>query len=355
MGDIRSTFENNFASVTSEQRVSMEDIVKLNTQSNDIEISNEGLIDGVSNFFGDIKRNFKHGKRVKLVTGHRQNKLDKNLNIIELTYQNPAWLDKRRFVEGDVKANDIARNLVRGVRGDVDINSALVSEIIAYVDKYAKEYEKVLKQYITRIKPLAEKVRRGPLTGELYSDVQEFIQEPKNRNILSSVVDHKFVFPLANTSFVNGELDYKTTYAPTKLPALTSEQVVKVTGYIKEILEYIDKTSTAAWDIVNNTFELTFIYDHNWSGWKEIEVLRDGKYGSGAILKSVGSDDSYSTLTRIAATVGGDVVSDEVLADRWTDALDSFDAYKVNQMHVLLQPLTNVANSLALWVDRSVR
>ena len=353
MGNTRATFDRNFANVTSETTVSMESIVKLNTVSDDVEVSNEGLFDPVTNYFGDIKRNWVHGKKPILAKNYRD--IGKKLNIIEITYQNESWLTKRRFVEGEIKSDGIADVLVRGVRDGVDVNSDLINEIITYTDKFNKEYVKKIEAYIQRLNPVADKVRKGPLTPELYQEVSDFTQEAKNNNLLDQVVDHRFEFPLGRVTFDNGRIERKAVYTVKKLPTLNKEQVVKVAGYIKQILEYIDKVTTDNWQLVERERNLMFVYDSGWTGWKDISLMRNGKWGVGRVLSGIGDSNGVNPLLRIAATVGGVAVTDEAMAERWENATNYMDAFRINQTHELLLPLAEVAKALAKWVDASVR
>lgn len=352
MGNTRATFDRNFANVTSEQTVSMEDIVKLNVEPEDLDVSNEGLLDPVTNFFGDIKRNFKHGKKPSMMKGN----INKQLNIIDVTYQNPSWLEKRRFIEGDIKGQDIAEVLVKGVRDGVDINSELINELIEYTDKFNKEYVNTIQGYIQRLNPVGDKVRKGPLSLELYQEVSDFIQDGKNNNLLGQVVDHRFEFPLGKVAFGNnGRVERKTVYVTKKLPALNQEQVAKVAGYIKQILQYIDTVTNNNWSMVERERNLMFAYDSGWMGWNEIERMRNGKWGVGKILNGVSDLNGLPLFIRIASAAGGAAISDEVMAKRWENAIDYMDAFQVNKTHRLLAPLNAVAYALAKWVDRSVR
>lgn len=74
--------------------------------------SNEGF----GTLVGDLMRGFKHGRK-KTVKAKLD---DKSLGNLKSTYQNPEWLSKRRFVEGDVSFKGVTGVFAGDMEGNCD-------------------------------------------------------------------------------------------------------------------------------------------------------------------------------------------------------------------------------------------
>lgn len=106
-----------------------------------ITVSTEGIMD----FFGDIFRNLKHGRKPALESLEVMSDLIKEL---KKTYGNTAWLAKRRIVEGEVKfkANfQVGDDLVKAI-----------SELKTKVDVTDKMLDDTFTKAIPKIKPWAD-------------------------------------------------------------------------------------------------------------------------------------------------------------------------------------------------------
>lgn len=73
-------------------------------------------IEGFGTLVGDLVRNFKHGRK-KSVKAELD---DKSLSNLAATYQNPAWLAKRRFVEGNVSFKGVLGVFAGDMEGNCD-------------------------------------------------------------------------------------------------------------------------------------------------------------------------------------------------------------------------------------------
>lgn len=117
-----------------------------------ITASTEGIMD----FFGDIFRNLKHGRKPALESIEVMSDLVKEL---KKTYGNEAWLAKRRIVEGEVKfkANfQVGDDLVKAIselKPKIDATDKMLHESYAKVIPKIKPWTDYLTKKVYNSKP----------------------------------------------------------------------------------------------------------------------------------------------------------------------------------------------------------
>lgn len=354
MHNLTKLLTENFGGVTTENTPSLEHLVGHPlTDDQMFQISNEGLLDVVKTFGGDVKRNFTQGRKRNIkVNSIWGTDYDKKINTINLLYTNPNWLSKRRFIDGEIKGDDISQFFVRGIRGDVDFSVEAIQEQIGYIDRYAKNYITRLNEYIKNTQPLAERIRRGPLTAELYAEVFEHV----NNNGKFYIGD-KFQFPFGNNYLENGRLKYPTVMAHKKLPALTQDEIIETAEKVIMLLKYVGDVLSTIDNTINLAPMFNFVGDERWKGWSEIEKMENGTLGLGKHLDDLGNQ-STDPLHRLLLKVGASAITDQELAVGWHEMLPHFDAddtWLRNSILPFISRLLDSANALSKWIDRSIR
>ncbi len=180
--------------LSSDARISIEDYLV---------VSEEGFFQAI----GDVFRNFRHGRPPQLTNDKGGPKI--NRKVLETTYLNPEWLAKRRFVEGEVKVGQNAKGFLG------DWNAAMRKLADAYLKSYQANL-KIMGPYYEKVKP-----------GFAFVDGYKY-KDAKNLEKFLATFDLKFTPPKFNG--LGTEFDVSKEGAT--LPALTQEQVVKLTNTI---------------------------------------------------------------------------------------------------------------------------
>lgn len=97
-----------------------------------VTVSNEGF----GSLVGDLVRGFKHGRKKSI----KAELDDKSVANLKTTYQNPEWLAKRRFVEGDVEFKGVLGVFAGDMEGNCD---SLCRELEAAKAKNIRETKRL--------------------------------------------------------------------------------------------------------------------------------------------------------------------------------------------------------------------
>lgn len=162
-------------------------------------VSEEGFLQSV----GDIFRNIRHGRPPKLTDAKGEPHLRRA--DLEKTYLNPAWLAKRRFVEGEVKVNVAGKNFI----GDYNKEMRKLADAWQVT---CSANQQLGKQYYEKVKPAFEFVSAFKYRD--YDLLTKFTES----------LDLKYTKP----AFVGLDDSWDISKEGATLPALTKESVEKL-------------------------------------------------------------------------------------------------------------------------------
>jgi len=189
MDDINK-FLDQSVGVVGDERVSIE---------NFLTVSEEGFFQSV----GDVWRNMRHGRPPKLSTKDGEPTINKAL--LEKTYLNPQWLDKRRFVEGEVRVSKFGK----GFTGDYNADMRKLAD--AWLAAYKKN-QAIAKPYYERVKPTFDFVN-----GYHYRDPEKLRAFVEARDLSYTAPKFALVPPALDVSQEGATVPALTKEACTRL------------------------------------------------------------------------------------------------------------------------------------------
>lgn len=166
-------------------------------------VSQEGFFQSV----GDIFRNITKGRPPKLT--NNQGRPSINRKTLENTYLNPSWLDKRRFVEGEVRVSKFGKPFM----GDWNKEMRTLADNWS---KQCKQNQALGKPYYDRVKPAFEFI-------ENYQ-----YRNPEKLAAFLDTLDLKYTKP----KFIGMPSSVGISTDGAMLPALGKEGVIKLTRTI---------------------------------------------------------------------------------------------------------------------------
>ncbi|MNI54100.1 hypothetical protein D3C73_1089790 [compost metagenome] len=198
----------------------------------------------------------------------------KFLQELEKTYLSSAWLDKQKFVTGDVPASDIS---IRFMCSNQVGKGALLNVNVARknVEGFCKAWAQVLKSIETKVNSIHEQVKRDTKGAE---DQDEKALEVVRKAIkdFNAIPDPMTKFPkMSGTALGNlvpyidkhGEADVHAVpepQPPTTLTALTKDEVLYGAKLVKEMLT--DENWDPSWGLLRFRW-LDFKDGEAFTGW----------------------------------------------------------------------------------------
>lgn len=355
MDEIRSIFKKNFAGGTTEKTPSLESMTEVRPHG--VSVSTEGFGDAVTNWFGDRVRNFKEGRVLKLKNFSLfDHDAEKWMRTIKLTYGNPDWLDKRRFVGGEFKATREMSTLVQGINGGISTEPEVYRECMKSITPFNAKYVTYINEFGNQLKPISTRINTTPLSQELLYEVKDQIDNIPNPNTRIRVdLEKSLRYPLGERRWVRGRLEGGDVLVPKTIPTLSKEEIVVVTGIIIELMEFFVETEKMINNANNSHPAFTIASSHNWHGWKQIQVMQEGKYGLTTISRHMNGTDANPYLKAVAS-IGATLSSDPQTANSWGELLDMyFSGGPFTYHYRWLEAIHQTVKGLSYWVDQSVR
>jgi len=357
---IRNLLETQFPLGTTEETPSLESFFPdLFGQDQELEISNEGISEAVANFFGDIKRNFKEGGKPtdwKYSIKHVR-------EAIRLYYANPQWLEKRRFVEKDLKLTHAIPYLAvnNEVATPEQARDAL-NDLKVWMDKTTKE----VAAYYRRLEPIARDLSRSEVNDETLRDISDRVNAlTLPETAIAREMERKFEFPLGNRIYVKRGFTEPMRTSVRHVPAMTQQEII---AHAQVMLEYLD-VMDAFWgqirDLSTNR-TVSFAADQSWHGWTQINEYLYGKNNiakhipKGSEVEIPQTDNPWLNMgTRILSEVGTDMardmLTDENRAKAWMSLLRPFKGTPPPITTKFKEIIYSVVRSYAIWIDASIR
>lgn len=327
------------------------------------DVSQEGFVDDVKTFAGDVARNYQQGKRPKLKRVRRDR--GRLLSILRSYYANPNWVNCRRIVEDEIKHGGFADYLSVGneLATPEDIDT-----VIRDIGEKAELYINLLSTYEREMRPVSDFVRKSPVTDDVLSEAAQRLRRlthPDLRFVRPLTIDFRIVMGprfyqhRTHRSASGGVMDitYPLRWPNKRIPALTAEQIVAYANKVIELLQLIADVEERVLDIVAST-TLSFAANPNWQGWDKIEEYR---YGKGKLFKHLDKDafeddedvddPAYRALYSITSTF----MTDPKKAGDWESILSSFSGEGYVGPRLLNTAAIDIAMAVSKWIDSSLR
>lgn len=322
-------------------------------------LSEESFVSAVTNFFGDIRRNWVEGRRPQ---DWRDN-VSKAREVMSVYYTNADWLARRRFVEGDVKIGELTPYIV--VNNKIATPEEALEGLQAFRNAF-ELYVAALRDYYPKLRRVADRVMRAEINDEnlreFSSDLKSLV-DPETR--IEAELERRFSVPLGNLRFSNGSVTKPMRSIVRKVPALDQDGVIQSATVVLDYLDVIDHY----WDIISdmgNAGALSFAKDPNWHGWTKINEYR---YGKGGIAKRIpdtvsphvpASENPWINLgTKVLGDIGvsvlKDSLTDQARADAWTSLVNNFRGRQPSLSRKFNGAMYNIIRAYAEWIDASVR
>jgi len=358
---IRNLLEKNFPLGTTEEAPSMEAMLPDLYPGNAEEpvISNEDMASAITTFFGDIKRNYREGKRPN---AWRYN-IRHVREAVRVYYGNPDWLSRRRFIEKDVKLNDYTAYLV--------INNQIASadqakESLDIIKSWFEFYLKYLKQYYAQLEPIARDLMVADVNDDTLKAFTQRLSGIKTpENMMRNELERNFLLPMGRRVYTNNGFTAPVKTSIRRVPALNAEQVLEYSELIMDYLNAMDFYWNASRDLHSNK-TVNFASDKGWHGWSQINEYIHGKNNIGkhiqqhkdTRLPSMDNpwlDFGANILKNAAADISHDMLTDETRAKAWMTLLRPFRGNPPPMSNKLKDMMYSIVTPYALWIDSSIR
>lgn len=332
--------------ISVEGRPSLSAILK----DGDETVSNEGFL---GNLYGDYMRNRQFGKKPDIVKiKESQRKLRE---AVKMFYANPAWVAKRRFVEGDVSIHGIAA-LVQ------DYSIATPEQISKNLDILNSWNEKLLAAAEDTAKQLGEvgsRLKSADINDETLLRFQSATNDvPTFGSKTIPMLEKDFLLPMGYRIYNQGVTEPQRTNIK-KLPALNPEQLQIVAGLLLRCVEESEEYDNKI-DAICGDDNISFAKNPQWRGWKVINT-----YNRNHDTASLNEDIDFgneigNSIYRIGRGIAkaGIVAkerSDKERYTAWRQILSSYNGYLGVPQWTIWNVQTEIQRVLAAWIDASIR